>query len=211
MARLASAGLAAQKKSRHAAERDTERVKALRRAFLDALPGQDVARFKFVDETSVHLTYTRRYTRRYARAPGGRCVDQPVPLRSGPNVTVIAALTTQGVEAVMELDGAVNAASFAVYLDQVLGPTLAPGDVVVLDNLRVHKAPGLAELVENRGARLLFLPPYWPDFTPVELAFSKLKTFLRRAQARTRQALTNALRAALDWISEDDAQNWFHH
>ena len=151
------------------------------------------------------------YTRRYGRALGGQRVDQAVPLHNGPNVTVIAALTPQGVEAVMELDGAVNTASFAVYLDQVLGPTLAPGDVVVLDNLRVHKAAGLAELVEARGARLLFLPPYSPDFTPIEQAFSKLKTHLRTAQARTREALTEALRVALDWISEDDAKNWFDH
>ena len=182
-------------------------MKGLRRDFLEAVQHEDVARFKFVDETSVNLTYTRRY----GRAPGGQRVDQPVPLRNGPNVTVIAALTPHGVEAVMELDGAVNAAAFAVYLDQVLGPTLVPGDVVVLDNLRVHKAPGLAEVVEKRGARLLFLPPYSPDFTPVELAFSKLKTFLRTAHARTREALTAAVRAALDWIGEDNAQNWFHH
>jgi len=101
-------------------------------------------------------------------------VNQAVPPRNGPNVTIIAALTPQGLEAVMELDGAANAASFAVYLEQVLGPTLVPGDVVVPDNLRVHKAAGLAELVEKRGARLLFLPPYSPDFTPVELAFSQL-------------------------------------
>ena len=134
-----------------------------------------------------------------------------MPLRSGLNVTVIAALTTQGVEAAMELDGAVNAAAFAVYLDQLLRPTLAPGDVVVLDTLRVYKPPGRAELVEKRGARLLFLPPYSPDFAPVELAFSKLKNFLRAAQARTREALTAAVRAALDWIDENDAQNWFHH
>lgn len=166
-----------------------------------------MARFKFVDETSVNLTYTRRY----GRASGGQRVDQPVPLHSGPNVTVIAALTTQGVEAVMELDGAVNAAAFAVYLDQVMGPILVPDDVVVLNNLRVHKAPGLAESVEKHGARLLFLPPYSPDFTPVELAFSKLKTFLRTAQARTREHLTAAVRAALDWIDDADAQNWFHH
>ena len=176
-------------------------MKALRRDFLEALPGQDVTRFKFVDETGVNLTYTRRY----GRAPGGQRVDQPVPLHSGPNVTVIAALTPQGLEAVMEPDGAVNAAAFAVSLEQVLGPTLVPGNVVV------HKSLGLAELVEKRGARLLFLPPYSPDFTPMELAFSKLKTFLRTARARTRQALTAAVRAALDWISEGDAQNWFHH
>lgn len=199
--------MAAQKKSLHAAERDTERIKGLRRDFLEALQHEDVTRFKFVDETSVNLTYTRRY----GRAPGGRRVDAAVPLHNGPNVTVVAALTGQGVEAVMELDGAVNTASFAAYLDQVLGPTLQPGDVVVLDNLRVHKAPGLAELVEARGARLLFLPPYSPDFTPIELAFSKLKTHLRTAAARTREALTTALQAALAWITAEDAQNWFDH
>ena len=182
-------------------------MKQQRRAFREALPGQDVARFKFVDETSVNRTYTRRY----GRAPGGQRVDQPLPLPNGPNGTVIAALTTRGVEAVMELDGAVNAAAFALYLDQVLGPTRVRGDMVVSDNLRVHKAPGLAELVEKRGARLLFLPPYSPDFTPVEWAFSKLKTFLRTAQTRIRAALTAAVRAALDWIGEEDAQNRFHH
>ena len=182
-------------------------MKALRRDFLDALRSEDVTRFKFVDETSVNLTYARRY----GRAPGGRRVDAAVPLRNGPNGTVVAALTPRGVAAVMALDGAVNTARFAAYLEQVLGPTLAPGDVVVLDNLRVHKAPGLAELVEARGARLLFLPPYSPDFTPIELAFSKLKTHLRTAAARTREALTAALQAALAWITAEDAQNWFDH
>ena len=182
-------------------------MRNLRREFLEALQQEDVSRFKFVDETSVNLTYTRRY----GRAAGGRRVDQAVPLHAGPNVTVVAALTPHGVEAVMELDGAVNTASFVAYIEQVLGPTLAPGDVVVLDNLRVHKAPGVAEAAAAFGARLLFLPPYSPDFTPVELAFSKLKTALRTARARTREALTEALRTALDWISETDAKNWFHH
>jgi transposase len=199
--------LAAQKKSLHAAERDTERVRCLRRDFLEALQQEDVTRFKFVDETSVNLPYTRRY----GRALGGQRVDAAVPLHNGPNVTLVAALTGQGVEAVMELDGAVNTASFAVYLDQVLGPTLQPGDVVVLDNLRVHKAAGLAALVEARGARLLYLPPYSPDFTPIELAFSKLKTHLRTAAARSREALTTALQAALAWITAENAQNWFDH
>lgn len=182
-------------------------MRGLRREFIEALQHEDVTRFKFVDETSVNLTYTRRY----GRAAGGRRVDQAVPLHNGPNVTVVAALTPQGVEAVMQLDGAVNTASFVAYVEQVLGPTLAPGDVVVLDNLRVHKAPGVAEAVATFGARLLFLPPYSPDFTPVELAFSKLKTSLRTAQARTRDTLTQALQEALDWISETDAKNWFDH
>lgn len=191
----------------HAAERDTERVKALRREFIEVLQQEDVTHFKFVDETSVNLTYTRRY----GRAVGGQRVDAAVPLHNGPNVTIVAALSAQGIEAVMELEGAVNMTSFAVYLEQVLGPTLQPGDVVVLDNLPVHKAAGLAEVVAARGARLLYLPPYSPDFTPIELAFSKLKTHLRTAAARTREALRTALDAALAWITAQDAQNWFDH
>lgn len=182
-------------------------MRALRREFIEALQSEDVTRLQFVDETSVNLTYTRRY----GRAPGGQRVDAAVPLHNGPNVTIVAALTPQGLQAVMELDGAVNTASFAAYLDQVLGPTLQAGDVVVLDNLRVHKAAGLAELVEARGARLLYLPPYSPDFTPIELAFSKLKTHLRTAAARTREALTQAVRTALDWVTAQDAHGWFHH
>lgn len=160
-----------------------------------------------MDETSVNLTYTRRY----GRAPGGQRVDAAVPLRKSPNVTIVATLSAQGVEVVMKLDGALNTASFAVYLKQVLGPGLQPGDVVGLDNLPVHKADGLAELFEACGARLMFLSPYLPNFTPIELAFSKLKTHLRTAAARTREALKTALDAALAGITAEDAQNWFGH
>ena len=169
--------------------------------------GEDPRRFKFVDETGLHLAFARRY----GRAPGGQRVGQGVPLRVGTPVTLIGALTVNGLEAVMSLDGALNAASFAVYLEQVLGPTLVPGDVVVLDNLPVHKVAGMAQLVEARGARLLFLPPYSPDFAPIEQAWSKLKTALRTTQARTREALEQALDQALAWITSQDAQNWFDH
>lgn len=191
----------------YAAERDTDRVKALRGAFLEALPGEDVTRFKFVDEAGVNLTYTRRY----GRAVGGRRVRQGVPLHGGPNVTVVGALSVHGLEAVMMLDGALNQDGFATYLDQVLGPALRPGDVVVLDNLRVHKVAGMRERIEAWGARVLFLPPYSPDFSPIENGWSKFKTWLRTAQPRTRQALDEALGAALKWISATDAQNWFAH
>ena len=102
-------------------------------------------------------------------------------------------------------------AEWGYGLVQVLGPTLVPGDVVVLDNLPVHKVAGMAQLVEARGARLLFLPPYSPDFAPIEQAWSKLKTALRTAQARTREALEQALNQALAWITSQDAQNWFDH
>ncbi len=174
---------------------------------MEAVQAPDFTRFKLVDETSTNLTYARRY----GRALAGARANQGVPLHQGANVTLVAALTTQGLTAAMTVDGAVDTAVFAAYLEQVLGPELKPGDIVVLDNLPVHKAAGLAELVEARGAQLLFLPPYSPDFNPIELAFSKLKTWLRTAAARTRQALDEALVQALGWISEADAKNWFDH
>jgi len=182
-------------------------VRALRQAFVQAVQAHDVRRFHFVDETSTNLTYCRRY----GRAPGGQRVNQAVPLHAGPNVTLIAALTPAGLGAAMTVSGAVNGDVFAAYLDRVLGPSLRQGDVVVLDNLPAHKVEGLAAMVEKRGACLLYLPPYSPDFNPIELAFSKLKTTLRQLQARTREALEDALKTALDCISQLDAQNWFAH
>ena len=160
-----------------------------------------------MDETSTNLTYCRRY----GRAPAGRRLDQAVPLHGGPNVTLIAALTPDGLGALLSVDGAVNGDVFAAYLDQVLGPTLRPGDVVVLDNLAVHKVEGLDEIAKKYGVRLRYLPPYSPDFNPIELAFSKRETGLRQAQARTRDALEEAIRTAAEWISEHDAKNWFDH
>ena len=179
----------------------------MRKAFLEAIQGEDFTRFKFVDEAGVNLTYTRRY----GRAPSGQRVRQGVPLHSGPNVTVVGALSVHGLEALMTLDGALNQDSFAAYLDQVLGPTLRPGDVAVLDNLRVHKVAGMRERIEACGAQVLFLPPYSPDFSPIENGWSKFKTGLRTAQARTREALEEAIGAAMNGISADDAQNWFAH
>lgn len=195
------------KKSVHAAERDTARVVALRGLFVEAIQQEDVSRLVFVDETSTNLTYCRRY----GRAVTGRRVDQAVPLHGGPNVTLLAALTPDGLGALLSVNGAVNGDVFAAYLDQVLGPSLRPGDVVVLDNLAVHKVAGLDEIAAAHGLRLLYLPPYSPDFNPIELAFSKLKTWLRTAQARTRDLLEQAICAAAEWVSPADAKSWFGH
>lgn len=111
----------------------------------------------------------------------------------------------------MSVDGAVSDEVFAAYLDQVLGPTLRPGDGVVLDSLSVHKVTGLDDLVQKYVARLLYLPSYSPDFNPIELAFSKLKIWLRTAKARTHERLEEAILAAAEWISEQGAKNWFAH
>ncbi|MCR5889036.1 IS630 family transposase [Hymenobacter sp. J193] len=167
----------------------------------------DVHRFYFLDETGLRLDYTRRY----ARAVGGRRAGGAVPLRRGKSLTLIGALGVRGLKAVQVLDGALDQRRFAFYISQVLGPQLRRGDVLVLDNLPVHKLGGLQEELARRGVEVLFLPPYSPDFAPVEQAWSKLKTKLRQAQARTRQALEQALQTAIDWITSRDAKAWFNH
>ena len=176
---------------------------------METIAREDASRLRFLDETSVRIDFARPY----GRAPdGARCGDA-VPHTRGKNVTVVATLSPQGLEAVMEIEGALNQDVFAAYLEHVLGPELRPGDVIVLDNLPAHKdkTGRLDALVAARGARLLYLPPYSPDFSPIELAFSKLKTALRTAAARTRQALQQALIEAINWISDQDAKNWFDH
>ncbi|AWM35178.1 hypothetical protein DDQ68_21860 [Hymenobacter nivis] len=133
------------KKSRHAAERDTEWVVGLRKEFVEALAEEDFTRFVFVEETSTNLIYCRRY----GRAPGGQRLQPAVPLHSGPNVTLLAALTPAGLGALLCVNGAVNGDVFAAYLNQVLGPILRPGAVVVLDNLSVHKVASLDEIAHK--------------------------------------------------------------
>ena len=165
-----------------------------------------VTRLIFGDETSPNLPYCRRY----ARAEGGQRAPQARPLPGGPNGTLVAALTPNGWQAAMTGSGAGNGDVFAAYLEQVLGPTLVPGEVVGLANLAAHKVAGLAELVAAHGARLLYLPPSSPAVTPLELVFRKLKTWLRTAPARTRDALEAVIGAAPGWISEQEAQNWFN-
>jgi transposase len=126
-------------------------------------------------------------------------------------VTLLAALGSQGVEAVMTSDGATDTEVFRVDGEQVRCPTLRPGDIVIMDNRRAHKAAGIREAIEQAGARVLYLPPYSPDWAPIEPCWSKLKTALRTAKARTRDALEHAIAQALATITVSDAHSWFHH
>ena len=167
----------------------------------------DVARFHFLDETALRLDYTRRY----ARAPGGQRVGGAVPLTRGRSLTLIGALSVNGLGAVQVLEGALTQYRFAWYITQCLAPTLQAGDVLVLDNASAHKLDGVSQWLAERGVEMLFLPPYSPDLTPVEQAWSKLKTTLRAAQARTWPALAQALAEAIDWITSTDACAWFNH
>jgi len=161
----------------------------------------------FVDESGANLAMTPRR----ARAPRGQRAYGAVPRNRGGNTTLIAALTPAGLGPAMTLAGAADGPAFAAYVRAFLAPALVPGQVVVLDNLSVHKGAAIRHLVEARGCRLLFLPPYSPDFAPIEHAFGKVKEHLRRAGARTREALDAAIATALATITAQDAANWFRH
>jgi transposase len=134
-----------------------------------------------------------------------------VPRNHGKNTTLVAALTPDGLQAPWTIEGAMDTAAFERYVQEVLGPTLRPGQIVVLDNLSVHKADSIRQAITARGCDLLFLPPYSPDFTPIEQAFSKVKALLRGLGARVRDALLEAIRLAVDAITREDAVAWFTH
>jgi transposase len=124
---------------------------------------------------------------------------------------MLAALSVAGVAATMTIEGATDTDVFCAYVSEVLSPTLSPGDIVVMDNLSAHKAQKVRELIEARGARLVYLPPYSPDFNPIERCWSKIKTYLRAAKARTSERLDEAIKKAFETITESDARAWFKH
>lgn len=164
-----------------------------------------------LDETRATTTLTRRST----RVPGGQRARGSAPRNQGTGTTLIAALTTSGMTAAMTLPGALDTAAFLVFLEEILGPTLRPGQVVVLDNLSVHlsvhKVPAAEKVIAAAGCRLLFLPPYSPDFSPIENAFAQVKAFLRSVGVRGQEALEQAISTALDRVTAADANAYFRH
>ena len=174
--------------------------------FVETL-GTLVKRLKFIDESGAHLGLTRLFGR---AAPGQRIVEA-TPGYSGPHYTVVATLAWKEVMAPWIFEGAMNRVAFETYVRSQLLPTLRRGDIVVLDNLSAHTGETIRQLIEARGAYVQFLPPYSSDFNPIELCWSKIKTALRAAKARTFDALLEALAKALRSISLTDIQNWFAH
>ena len=160
-----------------------------------------------MDECSTNIALTRLY----ARAPKGERAYGQAPRNWGKNITLIASLSTEGVGAAMSVEGATDGAAFETYIEHFLAPTLKDGQVVVMDNLQVHKSRRVKEIIEGAGAEVLFLPPYSPDFSPIEETFSKVKGILCRVGARTREALVEATGQALDAVSQRDAVGWFEH
>ena len=202
--------LTAKKKSLHDSQRDTPRVKALRQDFVEQVKPalNDLLRHvKFIDEIGLNLGLTRLYGR---AAPGER-VTEGTPDYSGPHYTTIAALGLDGVAAPWIFEGAMTTVAFETYVQAELAPTLRRGDIVLADNLSAHKSAEAQRLIEIPGAQLAFLPPYSSDFNPIELCWSKIKTALRAAKARTWEALLVALVQALRSVSPADIQAWFAH
>jgi transposase len=182
-------------------------VAAARAAFREAAAAVPPEDFLFLDESGIATNLVRRY----ARAAGGRRAVGYAPAGHWTQLTVLGALSLAGLGACMTVDAPTDRDVFAAYVRHLLVPTLRPGQVVVLDNLNAHKAAVVRALVEGAGCRLLYLPPYSPEFNPIEQAWSKLKTLLRGAAARTREALEAALKTFLDHITSADARAWFAH
>ena len=196
-------GLDPQKKTLGATERD----EPARTAYREQVARQPADAYVIVDECGSNTNLTPIY----ARAPKGERAFGRVPRNTEKNTTLIASMTTQGMGPALLLEGSTDTAAFEVYVERILAPTLISGQIVVMDNLSAHKGERIQRLIEARGCRVQYLPAYSPDLSPIEEAFSKLKTLLRRAEARTREALHDAIATVLDQITAHDAQGYFTH
>lgn len=159
----------------------------------------------FIDETWA----STKMARTHGRAPRGERLRSPVPHGHWKTTTFVAGLRNSGMVAPMVLDGPINGVAFQAYVDQVLVPELRPGDIVIMDNLGSHKGAGVRAAIGAAGASLLYLPPYSPDFNPIENAFAKLKAMLRKAAARTVEGLWNTIGRIIDAFSPAECANYF--
>jgi len=200
-------GITRKKKTLHATERDTDRVRELRAEYVSMQLGMDPTRLVFIDEAGCNAAMTPRYarSRRGMRAHGHQ------PSHWGENLTMIGALRRTGPVTLMTITGATTGAVFLAFVLKMLLGTLQDGDVVIMDNLAAHKVEGVREAIEAAGASVLYLPPYSPDLNPIELCWSKLKHRLRANEARTIDALNNAISAAIDEITPSNCAAWFRH
>ena len=185
----------------------SERDQRARSAFRARVRFLDPRKLVFVDESGTNITLAPLY----GWAPRGERAYGKAPRNWEKNITLIASISTEGIGAAMSVEEATDGAAFETYVKHFLSPTLKKGQIVVMDNLQVHKSLRVRELIEDAGASVLFLPSYSPDFSPIEEAFSKIKNILRKAQARTHEALIEAIGIALDAVSRRDALGFFEH
>jgi transposase len=196
-----------EKKSVHAAERDTEVNRLKREEFLERIRTIPPERLIFLDESGIKLSMTRLY----ARCVGGRRIHETTPGGHWKVLTILGAMRLSGIHAAMTIEAATDGDIFLAYVEQVLCPTLGAGDVVVMDNLSSHKGAKVHDFLQARGAEVLYLPPYSPDLNPIEKAWAKMKQYLRSVRARTREHLDRAIAEAITLITPDNAKAWFRH
>ena len=190
-----------------ATEQDRPDVDACRAVWRVQQTGLDPERLVFLDETWAKTNMTRPR----GRSRRGTRLIASVPYGHWKTTTFVAALRTKGLTAPLVIDGPINGEVFLAYVQQQLAPTLQPGDLVVLDNLSSHKRAGVREAIESVGATLLYLPPYSPDFNPIEQAFAKFKWLLKSAAERTVEALWNTCGQLLDEFTPSECRNYIHH
>lgn len=196
---------AAEKKSLHALERDSEANRERRAEFHKTILTIAPERLVFVDESGVTVGMTRRF----GRCLGGQRLHEGTPESHWKVLTILGAMSLGGMVATMTIEAATDTDIFLAYLDRVLCPALRKGDVVVMDNLNSHKVEDVRSRIQAAGADLLYLPPYSPDLNPIEKAWSKIKQILRSAKARTSEDLYQAIRLALHNLSTENAAAWF--
>lgn len=185
-----------------------ERDEFLRAAWRVTVAGTlDPHRLVFVDEMGANTALCPLY----AWSKRGERVRMKAPRNRGPNTTLLSSMSVEGMGECLAVEGSTDAVVFETYVEKILAPTLEPGQIVVMDNLSAHKGQRVKELIKRRGCELLYLPPYSPDFNPIEEAFSKVKGILRKAEARTREALMEAMGIAISAISDQDARGFFNH
>ena len=167
----------------------------------------DARSLVFVDEMGTNVALSPLY----GWSKKGERAYCSVPRNRGKNTAVLASMSLEGMGPTLAVEGATNTNVFETYVERVLAPTLRKGQVVIMDNLSAHKGERIRELIELRGCELVYLPPYSPDLNPIEEAFSKMKGLLRKAQARSREALLEAIGAAISAVTDQDARGFFEH
>ena len=195
------------KKTAHAAEQERADVAVKRRRWRNRQSWLKPERLVFIDETGAKTNMARLR----GRSLKGQRLHAAIPWGHWKTTTFVAGLRTCGLTAPMVLDGAMNGGAFKAYVEQVLAPSLAPGDIVVMDNLSSHKVAGVRQAIKAAGAFLLYLPPYSPDLNPIELAFAKLKALLRKAAARSVEDLWRLIAKVLDDFTPQECSNFFRH
>jgi transposase len=191
----------------HAAEQDRPDVKAKRIAHAARMPGLDPKTLVFLDETGANT----KMTRRYGRAPRGQRVIKAVPHGHWKTTTFVAALRADGLVAPMVIDGAMNGDLFVAYVEQVLVPALRVGDIVLMDNLSSHKRVAAVRAIERAGCSVVYLPPYSPDYNPIELAFAKIKARLRAAELRTVDKVEGFFGTVHEAFTPSECGNYIRH